>query len=143
MCDPAMTTVAAPTLQMGKEAMKLLKLLISVNTPERRQVLLPVHLARRHSCGRPLGHVAGGLPTRPGFHAGADHSCMTEVCQKYIKSKLTSQEPVIEPLSLRKFCDRFMVRVPPDLHRNLVIEAVEAGVSLNRLAVDELSHSRL
>jgi len=32
-----------------------------------------------------------------------------------------------------------MVRITPELHRRLVIEASEAGVSLNRLASDKLS----
>jgi len=31
------------------------------------------------------------------------------------------------------------VRVPPDLHRRLVLEAAESGVSLNRLASAKLS----
>jgi len=32
-----------------------------------------------------------------------------------------------------------MVRVPPDLHRRLALEAAEAGVSLNRIASAKLS----
>ncbi len=51
MCEPGLTTVAAPAVQMGKEAMKLLKLLISGTPPERKHVLLPVHLVLRQSCG--------------------------------------------------------------------------------------------
>lgn len=38
-----------------------------------------------------------------------------------------------EPLSTREYSGRFIVRVPPELHRYLVMEAAEAGVSLNRL----------
>jgi predicted HicB family RNase H-like nuclease len=34
----------------------------------------------------------------------------------------------------------FKVRVPPIVHRNLVIEAAEAGVSLNRLVSAKLAH---
>jgi len=33
-----------------------------------------------------------------------------------------------------------MVRVPPEIHRRLAVEAAEAGVSLNRLASAKLSH---
>jgi predicted HicB family RNase H-like nuclease len=47
--------------------------------------------------------------------------------------------PVPEPLAIRKYSGKFMVRVPPDLHRRLTIEAAEAGVSLNRLASDRLN----
>ena len=51
-----------------------------------------------------------------------------------------SREPVPEPLASRKFSGKFMVRVPPDLHRELTVEAAEAGVSLNRLASAKLAH---
>jgi predicted HicB family RNase H-like nuclease len=48
-------------------------------------------------------------------------------------------EPVPEPFASRKFSGRFVIRVPPEIHRDLAIEAAEAGVSLNRLATVKLS----
>ncbi len=51
-------------------------------------------------------------------------------------------EPVPEPLALKKYSGRFMVRIPPELHRQLALEAAESGVSLNRLASDKLSRVR-
>ena len=51
-------------------------------------------------------------------------------------------EPVPEPLSVKKYSGRFMVRVPPELHRQLALEAAESGVSLNRLVSDKLSRNR-
>ncbi len=51
-----------------------------------------------------------------------------------------SREPIPEPLACRKFSGKFMVRVPPDVHRDLTVEAAEAGVSLNRLATVKLAH---
>lgn len=42
-------------------------------------------------------------------------------------------EPVPTPFAERAYSGKFMVRVPPELHRRLTIEAAEAGVSLNRL----------
>ncbi len=51
-----------------------------------------------------------------------------------------SGEPVPAPLASRRFSGKFMVRVPPDVHRGLALEAAEAGVSLNRLATVKLSH---
>jgi len=51
-----------------------------------------------------------------------------------------SREPIPEPLASRKFSGKFMVRVPPDVHRDLTVEAAEAGVSLNRLATVKLAH---
>ncbi|MEW5831185.1 MAG: type II toxin-antitoxin system HicB family antitoxin [Chloroflexota bacterium] len=50
-----------------------------------------------------------------------------------------SGEPVPEPVAGKKYSGKFMVRIPPELHRRLAIEAAEAGVSLNRLASDKLS----
>ena len=48
-------------------------------------------------------------------------------------------EELPEPLAERRFSGRFMVRVPPGIHRRLAVEAAEAGVSLNRLASAKLS----
>ncbi|WP_244148798.1 toxin-antitoxin system HicB family antitoxin [Desulfonatronum thiosulfatophilum] len=36
-----------------------------------------------------------------------------------------------------------MVRVPPETHRLLTIEAAESGVSLNRLISSKLHHPRM
>ena len=47
-------------------------------------------------------------------------------------------ESVPEPFATRTYSGRFVVRVPPDLHRLLVMEAAEAGVSLNRIASSKL-----
>lgn len=51
-------------------------------------------------------------------------------------------ESVPEPLGTRKYSGHFMVRVTPELHRQLAIEAAESQVSLNRLANDKLSRAR-
>lgn len=48
-------------------------------------------------------------------------------------------EAVPEPIAVRQFSGKFMVRIPPELHRRLSIEAAEAGISLNRLASEKLS----
>ncbi len=53
-----------------------------------------------------------------------------------------NSEPVPDPLATKKYSGRFMVRIPPELHRQLVMEAVESGGSLNRLASDKLSRMR-
>jgi predicted HicB family RNase H-like nuclease len=50
-----------------------------------------------------------------------------------------SGEPVPEPIAVKKYSGKFMVRIPPDLHRRLATEAAESGVSLNRLASDKLN----
>lgn len=49
-------------------------------------------------------------------------------------------EAIPEPLAARRFSGRFVVRVPADMHRELVLEASESGVSLNRLVSAKLAH---
>ena len=49
------------------------------------------------------------------------------------------KEPVPEPISARNFSGKFMVRVPPETHRLLALQAAESGVSLNRLIASKLS----
>ena len=47
-------------------------------------------------------------------------------------------ESAPEPLATKKYSGKFMVRVPPETHRHLAMEAAEAGVSLNRLVASRL-----
>ena len=49
-----------------------------------------------------------------------------------------SGEESPKPFSSRAYSGKFMVRVPPDVHRHLAIEAAESGVSLNRIASAKL-----
>ena len=48
-------------------------------------------------------------------------------------------EAVPDPIACRRYSGKFMVRVPPQVHRKLAIQAAESGVSLNRLASSKLS----
>jgi len=48
-------------------------------------------------------------------------------------------EAVPEPMACRRYSGKFMVRIPPQVHRALAIQAAESGVSLNRLASSKLS----
>jgi predicted HicB family RNase H-like nuclease len=48
-------------------------------------------------------------------------------------------EAVPESIATRRYSGKFMVRVPPDVHRRLVLEAAEEGVSLNRLVSARLT----
>ena len=50
-----------------------------------------------------------------------------------------SGELVPEPIAIRQYSGKFMVHIPPGLHRRLALEAAEAGVSLDRLASAKLS----
>ncbi len=50
-----------------------------------------------------------------------------------------SGDPVPEPLYDRRYSGVFKVRIPPETHRRLVLEASEQNVSLNRLVSAKLS----
>lgn len=47
-------------------------------------------------------------------------------------------EAVPEPIATKHYSGKFMVRLPPEIHRSLAIQAAEAGVSLNRLIASRL-----
>ena len=46
--------------------------------------------------------------------------------------------PVPEPLSTRRYRGAITLRIPPETHRALAMDAAEAGVSMNRLAAERL-----
>lgn len=48
-------------------------------------------------------------------------------------------ETIPEPLASKTYSGKFMVRVPPEVHRRLAIAAQEAKVSLNRLVSSKLA----
>jgi predicted HicB family RNase H-like nuclease len=56
-----------------------------------------------------------------------------------IKDMHGNGEAVPEPFSARRFSGKFLVRVPPEVHRRLAVEAAEVGVSLNRLVSAKLA----
>ncbi|KFI21600.1 type II toxin-antitoxin system HicB family antitoxin [Nitrosococcus oceani] len=62
-----------------------------------------------------------------------------KVVAQCVEDMKKSGEAIPEPLSVKSFSGRFMVRVPPQLHRQLAKLAAESGVSLNRLISHKLS----
>jgi predicted HicB family RNase H-like nuclease len=62
-----------------------------------------------------------------------------KLVQSCVKDMAAAKEAIPEPLSARNFSGKFMVRVPPETHRMLAIQAAEYGVSLNRLIASKLS----
>lgn len=61
-----------------------------------------------------------------------------QVVRECIDDMEESGEEIPEPLSSKRYSGKFMVRVPPETHRMLAIEAAESGVSLNRLVSSKL-----
>ena len=52
----------------------------------------------------------------------------------------TSGETAPVPMADRTYSGKFLVRVPPESHRALAIQAAEQGVSLNRLVSTRLAN---
>lgn len=59
------------------------------------------------------------------------------VCEA-VEDMTANNEVIPEPIAIRRFSGKFMVRVPPEMHRALAMQAAEAGVSLNRLIASRL-----
>ncbi len=61
------------------------------------------------------------------------------IVESVIKDMTQTGEEVPQPIACKRYSGKFMVRVPPEIHRNLAIQASESGVSLNRIAGAKLS----
>ena len=58
-----------------------------------------------------------------------------------IEDMQSTGEKEPEPIADRAYSGRFVVRIPPEAHRALAVEAAEQGVSLNRLASTRLANN--
>jgi predicted HicB family RNase H-like nuclease len=56
-----------------------------------------------------------------------------------VEDMQANDELVPEPFADRTYSGKFMVRVPPEIHRVLAVRAAEDGVSLNRLVSARLA----
>ena len=56
-----------------------------------------------------------------------------------VKDMKANGESLPKPLCSRRYSGKFMVRVPPEVHRQLALEAAEEDISLNRLISAKLS----
>jgi predicted HicB family RNase H-like nuclease len=56
-----------------------------------------------------------------------------------VRGMMEAGEPIPTALSVKHYSGEFRVRIPPEVHRALAVEAAEQGVSLNRLASAKLS----
>lgn len=62
-----------------------------------------------------------------------------QLVSEVIEDMQKNNEEIPEPFSTRKFSGKFIVRVPPELHRRIAEEAAEEGVSINRLITSRLA----
>ena len=57
---------------------------------------------------------------------------LVDLVGQVVQDMRDTGEEIPQPFSDRHYSGTFQLRIPPDLHRSLAIEASEQGVSLNR-----------
>jgi len=62
-----------------------------------------------------------------------------KVVRDVVRDMTVAGEAVPSPLAERQYSGAFRVRIPPQVHRSLALQAAEEGISLNRLASAKLS----
>lgn len=71
-------------------------------------------------------------------HAAALNG-IRRVVAEVVADMTASGESVPNPLAEKHYSGEFRVRIPPEVHRALALQAAEQGVSLNRLASAKLA----
>jgi predicted HicB family RNase H-like nuclease len=64
---------------------------------------------------------------------------ITDLVRTVVEDMSASGEEIPEPLSEKSYSGKFQVRITPERHRMLTIEAAEQKVSLNRYISDKLA----
>ena len=78
-------------------------------------------------------------------HGETQEAAMLEiknVVEFVLKDLEESNEPIPEPFGKRSFSGRLVLRMPEYMHRQLALEALQQGVSLNQLLNLKLEASR-
>ena len=96
------------------------------------------HFTYRVSWSAEDGEYVGSCVEFPSLsHLAADPEAALRGVRKQVADVKTemraNNEPIPEPLAEAHYSGKFMTRVPPELHRRLVLEAAEQQISLNRL----------
>jgi len=63
-----------------------------------------------------------------------------QLVSEVIVDMKNSGEEIPEPIASKNYSGKFIVRVPPEVHRHLALEAAESGVSINRIVSAKLSY---
>jgi HicB family len=64
---------------------------------------------------------------------------VTDLVKDIVVDMETNGEQVPTPISEKQYSGKFQVRIPPERHRMLAIEAAEQNVSLNRYVSHKLA----
>lgn len=67
--------------------------------------------------------------------ADTQEAALQGICNivaEVISDMKSSNEPIPEPLAVKRYSGVFTVRIPPDVHRIIAIQAAEANMSRSR-----------
>ena len=64
---------------------------------------------------------------------------ITDLVKDIVVDMENNGEKVPTPISEKQYSGKFQVRIPPERHRMLAIQAAEQNVSLNRYIADKLA----
>ena len=64
---------------------------------------------------------------------------LREVVRDVVEDMGSNDEVAPVPLGVRDYSGKFMVRIPPETHRELTLAAADSGISLNRYVTARLS----
>ncbi|MFN9173551.1 MAG: type II toxin-antitoxin system HicB family antitoxin [Synechocystis sp.] len=64
---------------------------------------------------------------------------ITQLVSSVVGDMIANGETLPEAIAERQYSGKFQVRIPPELHRRLVMEAAEENVSLNRYVSNKLA----
>ena len=70
---------------------------------------------------------------------GAALAGIRKVVAASVADMIANGEALPSPLAEKRYSGEFRVRIPPQVHRALALEAAEQGISLNRLASAKLT----
>ena len=62
-----------------------------------------------------------------------------QLVKEVVADMQSAGEDIPLPLAEKRYSGEFRVRIPPEVHRSLAMQAAEQGVSLNRLASSKLA----
>lgn len=66
------------------------------------------------------------------------HNIM-KLVKETVEDMQAGGEEVPQPIAEKPYSGKFMVRIPPEQHRTIAIEAAEQGISLNRYVSSKLA----
>ena len=64
---------------------------------------------------------------------------LIKLVKRVVEDMTANGEHVPTPLADKEYSGKFQVRIPPEQHRSLAIQAAEQGVSINRLVSAKLA----